>query len=700
VINPRGYATTSWFQVFDEPSEEHVVQIQAPEGVSVAIARDLFGKPASISRSGAGASATRSYVYDANQRLCKTIEPETGATIQAYDGTGNLTWRAGGLAPGGLTDCDLGSAPEARKVNFAYDARDRLIYTTYGDGSPGVGRAYTPDGLLASIGSGSFVWSLTYNARRLQSAEALSTPQGRFAFGYGIDGYGNTSSMSYPGGPTVGYAPDALGRPTGISGYVSGIGYHPNGHVSGYTAGNGVAHSVAQNLRGLPQLWRDVGVVQDLYTYDANGNVAAIADQQEGLSSRSMAYDGLDRLTSASGIWGAGQFLYDALDNITVSRVGARIESHLHDPATNRLTGLSGTLNIAMAYDANGNFVQRGNQRFAFDIGNRLTAAANVASYAYDGHGRRSWMLSASGRTVMRIYGQGGRLLLTNDSTKGTTWHIHLGDKVVAETNTLGGTRWLHTDALGSPVASTGPSGALIDRTRYEPYGLAAAGINPDGIGFTGHVNDVDTGLVYMQQRYYDPIAGRFLSVDPVTTKAEDGGFFGRYYYANNSPLKYRDPDGQASCVDEQCTVSTIDRFIPRQDGLITLVTFVNDNPAGSSPNQPISTATAKLVESIISKSNVDAVNINSTTGGHSPPSSHSSARAVDINRVEGKPVNSGNGGAARIQESAKSEPGTRENFGPKIMERALTPGGAAVQVTDPKLTAAHQNHVHISSQP
>jgi RHS repeat-associated protein len=52
--------------------------------------------------------------------------------------------------------------------------------------------------------------------------------------------------------------------------------------------------------------------------------------------------------------------------------------------------------------------------------------------------------------------------------------------------------------------------GALISRTRYEPYSLTAGGATPT-IGFAGHVNDADTGLVYMQQRYYDPVAGRFL---------------------------------------------------------------------------------------------------------------------------------------------------------------------------------------------
>jgi RHS repeat-associated protein len=81
-------------------------------------------------------------------------------------------------------------------------------------------------------------------------------------------------------------------------------------------------------------------------------------------------------------------------------------------------------------------------------------------------------------------------------------------------------------------------------KTRYEPYGATAAGTAPKGIGFTGHVNDLDIGLVYMQQRYYDPIAGRFLSVDPVTTDLKTGSSFNRYVYVENNPFGNVDPTG------------------------------------------------------------------------------------------------------------------------------------------------------------
>ena len=55
----------------------------------------------------------------------------------------------------------------------------------------------------------------------------------------------------------------------------------------------------------------------------------------------------------------------------------------------------------------------------------------------------------------------------------------------------------------------------------------------------------------YMQQRYYDPIAGRFLSTDPVTTDEETGESFNRYVYAENNPYKYTDPDGRDAWAKE-----------------------------------------------------------------------------------------------------------------------------------------------------
>lgn len=65
-------------------------------------------------------------------------------------------------------------------------------------------------------------------------------------------------------------------------------------------------------------------------------------------------------------------------------------------------------------------------------------------------------------------------------------------------------------------MAASGAGGALLWREQYAPYGakLADPAANRDDAGYTGHIQDVATGLTYMQARYYDPALGRFLSPD------------------------------------------------------------------------------------------------------------------------------------------------------------------------------------------
>jgi len=106
---------------------------------------------------------------------------------------------------------------------------------------------------------------------------------------------------------------------------------------------------------------------------------------------------------------------------------------------------------------------------------------------------------------------------------------------------------YIHTNALGSPVAETDASGKVISRTVYEPYGGVVGGAVKDGPGYAGHVSDAGTGLSYMQQRYYDSQLGVFLSVDPMTAYSSPVAMFNRYRYANSNPYRFYDPDGRCT---------------------------------------------------------------------------------------------------------------------------------------------------------
>jgi RHS repeat-associated protein len=470
VTNPRGYVTTTNYQVFDEPSESAITVINAavgqPEAAKVTISRDVFGKPLVITRSGGTLSATRSYVYDSNQLLCKTIEPEIGATIQSLDAANNVSWRAIGLALPSTTSCDTSSVPAAKKIAYAYDLRNRLTGTGFGDGSPSIGRGYTPDGLPATVISNGSTWTYTYNNRRLLTRESLVYGS-TYNIDWGYDANAHTSQLKYPDNAVVSYVPNALGEATQVSGYASGVSYWPNGAVAGYTLANGTVHSTTQNTRGLPRLNIDAGVMQDQYDYDANANITAIADKQESITTRGMGYDGLDRLIAANApaVWGSASYGYDALDNLRTSIVGSRSSTRNYD-TNNRLSTIT-TNGVATgyAYDTQGNITGRGTKGFYFDQGNRMTLANGVASYTYDGLGRRTSVSANDGSYRVQVYDQGGQLLygtLQSGALSQATRYVYLGGKAIAETNSATGTSYIHTDALGSRVASVGTLAAAV----------------------------------------------------------------------------------------------------------------------------------------------------------------------------------------------------------------------------------------------
>jgi len=116
------------------------------------------------------------------------------------------------------------------------------------------------------------------------------------------------------------------------------------------------------------------------------------------------------------------------------------------------------------------------------------------------------------------------------------------GLQAQAQTGTV---TYIYTDQQGTPLAEADVNGNITATFDYTPYGSQALGTAPNGPGYTGHVNDPDTGLVYMQARYYDPSVGRFLSTDPIGPAAGNAFNFNRYAYANNNPVMHTDPDGR-----------------------------------------------------------------------------------------------------------------------------------------------------------
>ncbi|MFN7781949.1 MAG: RHS repeat domain-containing protein, partial [Lysobacterales bacterium] len=603
----RNFSTTTTYQAFDQPSHDAPLTISAPEGLTTTFTRDIYGKPLTLTRSGsftpAGAateslSLERRYVYDLHQRLCKTVETDAGVTVWDYDAAGNVAWRA--TAQNALTapqSCQHGAVVTADRSVHHYDALNRLLFIDHPTNTDDVGYTYEPDGALATATVGVLNpqasawtstrnrWTYTYNRRGLLESETLQVfPENRsFALDWSYNTRGDLAGLVYPSGLSLDFNPNAFGEPRQAGSFATAASYHPSGRVVGFNYGNGVARALTLNSRQLPQRIHDqrsgMPVLDHTLTYDSAGNLKSITDGVPGgLESRTLHYDGRNRLTSITASpQGNESYVYDPLDNVRQT-VQAGTDRRFHyAPSTQRLEWIrtpTGQNLFGYQWNPRGEMTRRTQftqgippinpptifrsgfesgllespTDFQFDRANRLTGSHNgQIAHLYDAHGRRVRTSQQFFGTRFEVYSQSGQLLYVEDGPTNTRHdYIQFNGQLVAERQQpLNGgsatTSYLHSDLLGSLSVKTANQGSVVYRSRYQAFGAPLDGWR-DGPGYTKHVMDSASELVYMQQRYYDPATLRFISTDPVSA---DPLNFNRYWYANNNPYKYTDPDGR-----------------------------------------------------------------------------------------------------------------------------------------------------------
>ncbi len=330
-------------------------------------------------------------------------------------------------------------------------------------------------------------------------------------------------------------------------------------------------------------------------------------------NNRVYGYDALGRLTSASGPWGGGSFIYDALGNIRSKTLGTRTVNNVYDNALNRVTQTADTVRgtRAIAHDARGNITALGGLNFAYDTSDQPTSISGSASGAYLYDGNRKLVRSVvNGKTIYNVYDAGGTLSHVYDASTGKRTD-YIG-QILRITN--GTVTYLHKDHLGSASSGTTSTGAVAWNEQYtlshcrglfhlqmihwiicsafaDQFQSGETILNPaanDNLdGFTGHIKDKATGLQplpgpssfkidsldqffgfanqlrSMQARYYDPALGRFLSIDPVGFSPDQPFMFNRYTYVGNDPINAWDPFG-TECVNADdgnttCTTNDYD---------------------------------------------------------------------------------------------------------------------------------------------
>jgi RHS repeat-associated protein len=283
-------------------------------------------------------------------------------------------------------------------------------------------------------------------------------------------------------------------------------------------------------------------------------------------------HDDLGRVELAQGEV-EDRFVYDDIGNITVN---ARTPgSYIYPPSgpdgcgpatpCARPHAVQSVGTERYEYDANGNMTSRRGRTIAWDEDNRPVAMQNLEAgwtyFTYDAHGQRVTKQQGPKKT----YYYGPLLEYVDYGSGDPRTHLrkyyYAGSRLVARSgpktppgpqsgSSTYDTYWYHPDHLGSIRLLTSWHGWLGTQYAYTTFGersgwaIQPSDNPPNDIGFTGLRHDEDTGLVYMNARYYDPQLARFISPDSLIPDPLNPQALNPYAYVYNAPLSYTDPTG------------------------------------------------------------------------------------------------------------------------------------------------------------
>lgn len=429
ITDERGIATGYAYRAYGNPDQQFLVYINAPVAdASISITRNAKDLVTVVTQGG----FARGYGYNANYYLTAVTNPETGTTIYGRDAAGNMTSKSVGAS--GTT-------------SYTYDGQNRLTSVTYPSATPAVTNTYNKTNRLLSTNSSAANRSYSYDGNGNVRSESLLVDGKNFIAAYAYNGNDQLSSITYPSsGNVISYSPDVLGRPTQVSGYVTGVGYWPSGQISQINYANGTTTNYNQNARLWPSTFStnktNTGTYfnRSSYSYDGVGNLTAVADNVDASRyNRTLDYDGINRLTTNTGSWGSGNISYSGAGNINYQYFTNFGMDYQYD-GNNRLTSISGSKVANFGYDSYGNITSDSRNTYTYDGAPNLRCIdcsnpSTSVQYQYDGTNQRISSTKAGIKTYEMFDRQGKQLFssVPMGSKSDITEYYYLGGKRIAQ---------------------------------------------------------------------------------------------------------------------------------------------------------------------------------------------------------------------------------------------------------------------------
>ena len=298
------------------------------------------------------------------------------------------------------------------------------------------------------------------------------------------------------------------------------------------------------------------------YTYDGNGNITEIHEGTQ-LKAR-YAYDSLNQLIREDNAYTGKTvtYTYDAGGNIlgkteytyTTGELGSPTRTVVYGYTDSTwkdlLTSYDGT---AITYDTIGNPLNwRGGMSFTWQNGRQLAGISKdglTASYAYNDSGIR---LRKTVNGVTTQYYLNGSLILSEVTGDVQTDYYYDESGNVFGFKRGNSEYYYIRNGQGDIIGILDSSGTQIVSYVYDSWGklVSVSGSQVETIGeanpfrYRGYYYDTETGLYYLQSRYYDPEVGRFINADGILGGNLDVLSYNLFAYCSNNPVNYCDPTG------------------------------------------------------------------------------------------------------------------------------------------------------------
>ena len=303
------------------------------------------------------------------------------------------------------------------------------------------------------------------------------------------------------------------------------------------------------------------------YEYDDAGNITKV--YKNGKEYATYTYDALGQLTHELNMEGgfSHPYIYDSHGNITRTNVDGydRNYSYTDSEWGDLLTNFNGD---SITYDAIGNpLTYRDGMSFEWQNGREL------AKYKYNGQVKATYQYNDSGvRTSKTVNGHTNNMILSGDTVirdnpYGSIYLTYLYD----EAGTRYGFQYKNGSSIsyyyyvyngqGDVIGILNSSGTLVAEYFYDAWGhifnikdgsgnlisssntTHIANLNP--FRYRGYYYDTESGLYYLNSRYYDPYTCRFINADTYASTGQGMNSTNMFAYCGNNPVLNADDSGE-----------------------------------------------------------------------------------------------------------------------------------------------------------